>query len=1000
MAEAMQGGQRPAGAARSSFDKRIYDRSKKFLPQVNSAPHTPRGLFRPGWSTTSSMGQGRQSLRSGQSQFASSDARSSLSAGADSARQPLSAREPSTAALLTSEASKEPEMPSSAFAANVYRRARGMSISLDGGSPVNKISKVADKRKSMALKKLGTMIGPGAELLATGDIGLQAVSESDGFQTGGSSPSNRSQEEAIPVRASSRKVSRQDSLMAGAYTPSRKASRQETSLSASSLLDDLEVKKRVKRLSTERLDEIPFGSNRASNSDFDVSGLLLVEEPARMGAPRRGSSKQVPDEKDGLAGSRRMSSQEQLLENLDFSATQGAGESVDSPRAKEEEEVVKEESADWMKIFHKMKCAGEVHKDDLPKALEFCGFMKPRTDWVHEVFVGITTFAGLEQDEFITFVQNYREVQHKAFAAAFDAEDVNGTGLLEVSGLQRLINNLGVYPMSHVLEEVIAEVEDGNGLIDLREFEHIADILFLREGFSKAEYEEFKNIYERFDYEQSGEIETKELACVLNWLGFAWGAQRTLRILNEVDVDGSGTINLREYLMSLRLVREAELKAVEDNRVEFAEGGPKYVHKSQVPDILRMLGYDPWDRAVIQEAEVQANLTGQHYDLFQLWRLMTVYRKTEGFCSVDIKEMDQAFMSTQNNDEAGLHALEASKALRELGFVASFEVVQSILCKVDVDDSGDLDRSEFRKMVRMLQERETTQYREAYMEEVSKNVSMLVDLSKLGERGELGVGRAKEAMTNLGFLVNPQYLPQAEDPAAAEPTLSQDAFVSICGLHARDLRKVYKRNGGWTDAEVKHYKDIFERYLPARTNRPGEASGLTSKELVKLVEDLFPQLAKDRSLRPQLSEMMKQVTVDPHGSLVFKEFLKLMKLFREWEENERVAKEWSAIKNTGFTQQEVQEFRDLFIHGGDAEGEISFEKFRAMIHAITPLGDALTAELEVIFFEMVSKRKTTARVNDHADFPEFLFLMQQLLDNNFAHIKDKTSEGKEAKEEE
>jgi len=372
------------------------------------------------------------------------------------------------------------------------------------------------------------------------------------------------------------------------------------------------------------------------------------------------------------------------------------------------------------------------------------------------------------------------------------------------------------------------------------------------------------------------------------------------------------------------------------------------------------------------------------YSLQDLWRLMMVYRKTEGFCDFDIKEMDEAFQLTvaQNSEKGGLRVLGANKALRELGFVVTCDVCQSILGKVDVDDSGDLDRSEFRKMVRMLQERETSSYREAFDGKVALP----------GQ--ELGVTKATEAMTNLGFLVNEQYLPQKE-PDAAEPTLSVDVFVGICGLHARDMRKVYKRNGGWSDMEVKYFKDIFNRYVPTQENRPTEQAGLTSKELVKLVEDLFPALAKDRSLRPQLSEMMNQVTVDAFGSVGFKEFLKLMKLFREWEDSERVLKEWQAVKGTGFNQIEVQGFRDLFIHGGDAEGEISFDKFRAMIHAITPLGDTLTAELEVIFFEMVSKRKVAAHINDRADFPEFLWLMKHLLDDNFAHIKDKTGAGKD-----
>ena len=100
---------------------------------------------------------------------------------------------------------------------------------------------------------------------------------------------------------------------------------------------------------------------------------------------------------------------------------------------------------------------------------------------------------------------------------------------------------------------------------------------------------------------------------------------------------------------------------------------------------------------------------------------------------------------------------------------------------------------------------------------------------------------------------------------------------------------------------------------------------------------------------------------------------------------------------------------------------VSPRQFRAMIHGITPLGDALTTELEEIFAEalcsvsfdvfslqlqcqsQVCKKQTEAGVLQRygncriltlsyfcrlqADFPDFLLLLRKLLDCNFASIK-------------
>ncbi|CAE7366970.1 unnamed protein product [Symbiodinium natans] len=68
-----------------------------------------------------------------------------------------------------------------------------------------------------------------------------------------------------------------------------------------------------------------------------------------------------------------------------------------------------------------------------------------------------------------------------------------------------------------------------------------------------------------------------------------------------------------------------------------------------------------------------------------------------------------------------------------------------------------------------------------------------------------------------------------------------------------------------------------------------------------------------------------------------------------------------------------------------------------MIHSrlglirITPLGDNLVHQLQGIF-SFVTRKKVQNGLgrSEEADFAEFLLLMKQLLDINFAKLKDKT----------
>lgn len=74
-----------------------------------------------------------------------------------------------------------------------------------------------------------------------------------------------------------------------------------------------------------------------------------------------------------------------------------------------------------------------------------------------------------------------------------------------------------------------------------------------------------------------------------------------------------------------------------------------------------------------------------------------------------------------------------------------------------------------------------------------------------------------------------------------------------------------------------------------------------------------------------------QETWSFHG-LNFTDFLKLMQLFREFQDRERAKKESEAVRATGFSPLEVAQFRDFFLaaHVGHSQSsapvELSFKQ--------------------------------------------------------------------------
>ena len=134
---------------------------------------------------------------------------------------------------------------------------------------------------------------------------------------------------------------------------------------------------------------------------------------------------------------------------------------------------------------------------------------------------------------------------------------------MEVEELNDLLENLGIQPMSHVLKEVFEEVDEkGKGALDVSEFEQLMELLKDREGFTRTEYDEFIKTYHMFLRNGADEIESRELIGILSWLGYAVDVQTARSIVSQVDVDGSGSISDKEFVVCMRRIREHEVKLV------------------------------------------------------------------------------------------------------------------------------------------------------------------------------------------------------------------------------------------------------------------------------------------------------------------------------------------------------------------------------------------------------------------------------------------------------
>jgi len=175
--------------------------------------------------------------------------------------------------------------------------------------------------------------------------------------------------------------------------------------------------------------------------------------------------------------------------------------------------------------------------------------------------------------------------------------------------------------------------------------------------------------------------------------------------------------------------------------------------------------------------------------------------------------------------------------------------------------------------------------------------------------------------------------------------------------------------------------------------------------VLEVLQDFFPKLSRDPTTRPLLLSIIEKVSAEnrelPGDRLDFPGFLILMKQVQNMRVEEQARQEEIAIRTTRFSAQEVNDFREFFLNYANGNGgenhmlhkktiaeascrvtRHSLEDVKALLRSIIPLGDKLASELGVRF-------EKATHGTQLADFAQFLILMRDLIDTNFANIKER-----------
>jgi Ca2+-binding EF-hand superfamily protein len=370
--------------------------------------------------------------------------------------------------------------------------------------------------------------------------------------------------------------------------------------------------------------------------------------------------------------------------------------------------------------------------------------------------------------------------------------------------------------------------------------------------------------------------------------------------------------------------------------------------------------------------------------LSEVWEFLEVFRAREGFTRVECNEIEAVFgqylASADANGE--ISTLDAGRALQWLGYESPYEVLQQLVSQVDIDGSGRLSLPEFKKLVRKHRERQFKNVR-AVLEEAGVNA----------DKSLMSTQDWQAASMAMNFSMGKS--PQGEGQLLFGKTLSMRSVgSSASGSPNRNVVQMMRTASkslhrtsfvqSLGDKEATTHANLRFRFRQQDDDGDGK---LTAEQLYNLCLSSYSDVY-DSDLHAEMKRLVDEAVMEASDSFTFKDVQRIMQRFYDWKLKMKLVKEQQVVEGCSFTLTQVRGFRDVF-NGIDTEasGFISFDALGNMLSRISPMNSRLAKQLAEVWVRMIPP----SQVREGADFPDFLRLMEHLLEDNFADIKGKTA---------
>lgn len=645
--------------------------------------------------------------------------------------------------------------------------------------------------------------------------------------------------------------------------------------------------------------------------------------------------------------------------------------------------ISSDERAKWRSSFNRFRHDGEIHRDDLNKALAHCGFDDRRQALIDEALEQVTRYTALNREEFMQFVCLYESRLHDLYRTEFLKYETS-PGAMSVQSLPLLLQELGLEPRRVVLEELLKEVCRAGRpeVLGFRDVAAVMELLRAREGFLVAELDRFRGVFRDFDSDASGDMCAGELGSALSSLGFPYTNDKVQSLYKESDMNGNGVLSESEFVICLRHIQDAELSTIRQFLRERAVAngyGQRISSVRELEALLIKLGYQASAAALIdamQEAgfcgktdpEQLIDLSGIRMDMDDVCTLLHCLRNREGFTDAQMNDLRKAFQRNKSDDTERIPTSVLHKVLRWLGHCYTFDRAQQLI--YEADPMGDqLDYTTFVKLVRKCRD---------FDRHAAVAAFHAADESR---SGVLEPSEQLEALSTID-LAEFHHLPGPD-----EKDFTLERFLLRVSKYQEDrllfLRKFYC----FTVAEYETLRCHFNR-----SDKEGNGT-LRRYELARLVETLFPHQSHMPEFRPILVKLLKEANADKSPATDLMALLAVTRKIKDESDVYHCSVYQKTLQSLNFSCREAAEFLSIYLPiTEEGSRPVTCEDMLSLFIRSFEMTDGECQLLQAVFNEVLEERGSGNMVNlgsrgePGLDFLGFMLVMRRVIEVGVATI--------------